>query len=243
MSSNFVLRSYISGVQQYLHDAGHIKYANEQAAEVDNAALAGGLESKVPELLEGAGAPAGISMNNEAMASEGMPPEINATVAKAVAEMAAQVGEDAQVAKAKAEIIENAAVEMAGNEKVASVLVVSGQGKGSPVANDSKEAGKAPQENSTEVPTDAERTSERTSPGTQADAGKGMMGLEGSEKKPVVENKDGMKDEISSQVPSDATRVHATTAPGTEEDKNKGEIGSEEAREKISHILDELNIK
>ena len=243
MSSNFVLRSYISGVQQYLHDAGYIKYANEMAAEVDNAALAGGLEAKVPELLANAGA-SPVAIDNQALASEGMPPEINATVAKAIAEMAAQVGEDAQIAKAKAEIIENAALEMASNEKVAAVLIVSGQGAGSPTATDSKEPGKAVYENDTEVPTDAERTSERTSPGQVADAGKGMMGLEGAEKKPATENKPG-KDvyENDTEVPTDATRMHGTTAPGTEEDKDKGAIGSEEAREKISHILRELNIR
>jgi hypothetical protein len=157
--------------------------------------------------------------------------------------MAAQAGEEASVAKAKAEIIENAAIEMAGNEKVASVLIVSGQGKGSPTATDSKEPGKPVHENATEVPTDAERTSERTAPGTQADAGKGVMGLEGAEKKLPATNEQGMKEQISNQVDNDAERMHPTTAPGTEADKDKGHVGTEEAREKISHILAELNIR
>jgi len=240
MTNNFVLRSYISGVQQYLNDAGHIKYAMEADAEVDNAALSAGLEAKVPAMLESAGAP-GLALNNEAIASEGMPAELNATVAKAVAEMAAQVGEDASIAKAKAEIIENAAMDMAGNEKVASVLIVAGQGKGTVVSTDSKESGMK-EDIATQVPNDVDRTSERKVPGTQEDAGKGMLGLEGGEKKLPFVKEDGMKEEIATQVPNDATRMHSTVAAGTEEDAGKGMQGVETTREKISHILSALNL-
>ena len=236
--SNFVLRSYISGVQQYLNDAGYVKYASEGAAEVDNAALAAGLENKIPAVLEGAGAPP-VALNNEAIATEGMAPELNATVAKAVAEMAHQVGEDAEIAKAKAEIIENAAVEMASNEKVASVLIVAGQGKGTPAAE--TVTGKD-DEIASQVPTDATRTSERVKPGTEADAGKGMMGVETKGEKPVVTPAPTMEEKLTNQIDNDANRVHPTTAPGKEEDAGKGMMGEEVVREKVSHILEALNI-
>jgi len=240
MSSNFVLRSYISGVQQYLADAGHIKYAMEGAAEVDNAALSAGLEAKVPQMIQGAGGPE-TQMNSEAIATEGMPAELNAPVAKAIAEMAAQAGEEAQVAQAKAKIIEQAAVEMASSEKIASVLIVSGQGKGTVNNSSNNESGKDEQI-ATQVDNDAERTSPRVPQGTCDDKGKGMQGLEGSEKTIPFQKEDGKSEQIATQVDNDATRAHATTAPGTEADKGKGMLGEEQSREKVSHILSLLNI-
>ena len=236
--SNFVLRSYISGVQQSLHAAGHIKYANEQMAEVDNAALAQGLEQQVPQILEGAGAPP-VAMNNEAIASEGMPPEVNAPVVKAIAEMAAQAGDEAQVAQAKAEIIENAAVEMASTEKVASILVVSGQGEGTPAAQTL--TGKEEQI-ANQVANDGDRTSPRTSPGTVADAGKGMQGSEEKVKELPVDPVANKPEQAAAQIANDGNRVHPTTAPGKEEDQGKGMQGEEVVREKISHILQYLNV-
>ena len=237
---SFVLRSYISGVQQYLTDAGYVKYANEQLAEVDNAALSAGLENKVPQLLEQGGAPA-TELDNEAIATGGVPAEVNAPIAKAVAEMAAQVGEEAQVAKAKADIIEQAALEIASTEKVASVLIVSGQGKGSATATASQEQGKSEQI-ATQVDNDATRTSERAAPGTEADQGKGMLGLEGGEKTIPFQKEDGKSEQIATQVDNDATRTHSTTAPGTEEDQGKGMLGEETTREKVSHILAQLDL-
>ena len=236
--SNFVLRSYISGVQRSLHDAGYVKYANEQAAEIDNAALAQGLESQVPALLQGAGAPP-VAMNNEAIASEGMPPEVNAPVVKAVAEMAAQVGDEAQIAKAKADIIENAAVEMASTEKVAAILVVSGQGEGTVAGN--AVPGKQ-EEAAAQVPNDGDRTSPRTAPGTVADAGKGMQGSEEKQKELAVDPVANKPETAAAQIANDNSRVHPTTAPGKEEDQGKGMQGEEIVREKISHILKHLNV-
>ena len=236
--SNFVLRSYISGVQQSLHAAGHVKYANEQAAEVDNAALAQGISQQVPQMLEAAGSPP-VAMNNEAIAAEGMPPEVNAPIVKAVAEMAAQAGDEAEVAKAKADIIENAAVEMASTEKIASVLVVAGQGEGTPAAQtlSGKEETIANQ-----VPNDGDRTSPRTKPGTVADAGKGMQGTETTVTPLPVTPVANKPETAAAQIANDNARVHPTTAPGKEEDQGKGMQGEEVVREKISHILRHLNM-
>ncbi len=245
---NFVLRSYISGVQNYLNGAGYVKYANEEAAEIDNAALAAGLENKVPALLQEHGGeemPEGLAMDNEAIATEGMPAEMNAPIAKAVAEMAAQAGEEAEVAKAKAAIIENAAVEMASSEKVASVIVVTGQGKGTAAGTTAPvvEAGAPAVGHDPE--TDVARTSERAAPGTVADLGKGMLGTEevkpapAAVASPVVEA--GAPD-IGHSPETDVARTSPVVPAGTEADQGKGMVGTEDVREKISHILAELNI-
>lgn len=240
--SNFVLRSYISGVQQYLSDAGYVKYANEAAAEIDNAALAGGLEQQVPAHLAAAGAPE-VAFSGDAMATEGMPAELNAPIAKAVAEMAAQAGEEAEVAKAKAAIIENAAVEMAGNQKLASVIVVSGQGKGT-VAGQTSES-KEEQEAS-QVDNDASRTAERVAPGTQADEDKGIQGEEKVTPLPKPASAATKVEQEATQIDNDTNRVHPSTAPGTEQDAGKGMMGEEQVREKISSqvgdILSQLNV-
>ena len=236
--SNFVFKSYLSGVQKSLVDAGIVKYASEEDAVVDNEALAAGIENNVPQLLEGAGAPE-TELDNEAIAEEGLPEEVNLPVVKAIAEMAAQVGEEAQVAKAKAEIIENAAVEMASTEKVASILVVSGQGEGTPAAQTL--TGKEEQI-ANQVANDGDRTSPRTSPGTVADAGKGMQGSEEKVKELPVDPVANKPEQAAAQIANDGNRVHPTTAPGKEEDQGKGMQGEEVVREKISHILQYLNV-
>lgn len=234
--SNFVLRSYISGVQQYLNDAGHVKYASEQNAEIDNASLAAGLEAKVPALLKTAGAP-NSRFNNEAIAGNSMPDTINASIAVGISKLA-QVTDP----KAKAAIIEKVALEVASNEKVAEVLIVAGQGEGSPTATDSKEPG-MDEQFKTQVDNDSERTSPRTSPGTQADEGKGQLGVEeahgntatsSAPTKPAQDN--------ATEVDTDAERHSPVTPAGQQSDAEKGQIGTQETREKISQVLSNLNL-
>lgn len=90
-----IYTNYVEGVQRALWEADYVGYESEKTAAEDAAALGGAMEEHLPE-------------GQGEVAAEGAPPEATKVVAQALQQMAQQAGSDAQVAHAKAEIVQNA---------------------------------------------------------------------------------------------------------------------------------------
>jgi len=225
-----IKRAYILGVQDALRAAEVVKYANEEEAAADASMLGGELD-KLP-------------IDQSAMLGEqGVAPEATAQIATAVIQMAQEAGADAEKAKAKADIAAQAASELAksGALKMAEAPKATGTGSAGSVAEGEEVAKKKDQnkELASAVPNTAERPSAHGAPGSQADKGKGEIGIEAGNppsKAPVAKSTDQNK-ELATEVPNTAERPNAHGEAGHQGDKGKGEVGHEE---KNSSILSRL---
>ena len=232
--------AYIQGVQASLAQKGIVNYANEEAAIADAGMLGQGAQEQLP-------------VDQGGLATEGAAPQETAVVAKALEEMAQQAGSEAEVAKAKAEIVQNA------------VGALSGAGAGEPTAKFAAEAG-APGDNNVvaghkpgsvaagesnvkatdhdeELSNAVNNTAHRedvfsSMPGRQADGGKGYLGSEAPH--PGAEGNPGkasdLNKELSNAVSNTKDRANYHGAPGDQADEDKGHLGVE----KLSSVLARL---
>lgn len=235
-----VSMAYIQGVQASLAQAGIVNYANEEAASEDAAMLGQGVQEQLP-------------IDQGGLATEGAAPQETVVIAKALEEMAEQAGSEAGVAKAKAEIVQNAVSALSGagaGEETAKFaaeagalgdnLVVAGYKPGYVAAGESN--AKAT-DHDQELSNAIDNTSHRedvfhSMPGYQADEGKGYIGSEaphpGAEGNPgQVEDLD---QELSNAVSNTKDRPNYHGAPGSQSDEDKGHIGTE----KLSSVLARL---
>lgn len=230
-----IKRAYVLGVRDALIERGVVKYATEEEANQDAGIMSEALEQ----------APVG----GEEMAEDEVQPEATATIAAAVVNMAQEAGQQAEAAKAKADIAADAAAELAktGALKIAAAApgddnVVAGHNPGSVAAGESSaKADDHKKELASAVPNTAEREDYFGSPGHQADEDEGHIGDEGlqpdAEGTPGIAGLRDLNKELASAVPNTADREDYHGGPGEQADEGKGTIGTE----KISNLYDRLS--
>jgi len=238
-----ITAAYITGVQDNLRQNGIINYASEDMAQGDAAALAHGVEAGgQPEGEEAA------PVDQGALATEGAHPAVTHIVAKALSDMAQQAGEEAQVAHAKAQIIQGAVDQISGTGELKTASapgnnnVVAGAKPGHVAKGESNaKSGDHDEELKNAMPNTAHRPDVfNPMPGKTKVKG-GAVGKEGAH--PGAEGKPGLhKDlnkELKNAMPNTAKRPSVYGKPGHQANKNSGEVGNEKAAS-LSEYLSSL---
>lgn len=217
-----ITSAYIKGVQRYMVENDLVRYASEEQAEGDAEQLGGAVEEQLP-------------VDQGAIAQEGAAPQATHIVAQALSEMAQHAAEDAQVAGAKAEVVQNAisAIAKTGSLKYASSPgdnnVVAGHRPGRVAGGESSaQSSDHDEELSNAVDNTAKRQSYfNPNPGKTGLKG-GVIGKESAHpganaQGPVSPDHD---QELSNAVPNTAHRPSYHGAPG-KTDLKGGKIGNE----------------
>jgi len=233
--------AYIQGVQAKLLDAGVIQYPNEKIAMEDAQNLGQSLEQQTP-------------VDQGGLATEGAAPEETQAVATALMDMAEQAGEEAQVAGAKAQIVQEAVSKVASYRpsKFSKFSAEAGAPGDNNIVAGHKPGKIAPGESSARkedlnkelanaMPVTAERPAYWNSkPGQQIDEGKGEIGQERDHEGRNAQG--GMvpdSRELSNAVPNTKERPNYHGGPGDQKDEDKGHVGTEKGAS-LSDVLARL---
>ena len=232
--------AYIQGIQSSLVENGLVRYAMEEEANADAAQLGQGMEQ--------------MPVDQGGLAAEGAAPEETQVIAQALGEMAAEAGEQAQVASAKADIVQEAVTKVASFRKTefskfameakapGDNNVIAGHKPGSIAAGESN-AKKTDKD--TELTNAVDNTVHRedvfhSMPGVQSDKNKGHIGSEAPHPgKTGTGAAVGDLKELVNAMPNTRERANAHGGPGEQADEMKGEIGVEKGAS-LSSVLSKL---